>query len=106
MSEEGELAAARAMNASLLGEYQGLAKELALLRERYEDLERALAQARAECQQIRDLLAAERGDIDPASLALARRLTALSGRMPRATAAARAVVRKGREVKRGLIDRG
>ncbi len=56
MSEEGELAAAGAMNASLLGEYQGLAKELRLMRERYEELERALAEARAECQQVRDLL--------------------------------------------------
>ena len=55
-TQAGELAAARAMNASLLREYQGLAKELQLLRDHYEELEQALAQARADCEEVRDLV--------------------------------------------------
>ena len=112
-----QLAAAQAMNATLLEEYKGLAKELNLLRARYEKLERALTATRAQCEAVRTMVV-EGGDgpleapsgpdpmegVSPASLAVARRLTGLSARHPKAAAAAKTALRKGLEVKRSLSD--
>jgi len=113
-----QLAASRAVNASLLQEYQGLARELNLLRARHEKLERALTATRAQCEAVRAMVV-ERGDgpaeappppdsmdgVSPASLAVARRLTGLSAQHPKAAAAAKTALRKGLQVKRSLSDR-
>ena len=56
-----QLAASRAVNASLLQEYQGFARELNLLRARYEKLERALTATRAQCEAVRAVVV-EGGD--------------------------------------------
>jgi FkbM family methyltransferase len=114
-----QLAASQAANATLLQEYQGFARELNLLRARYEKLERALTSTRAQCEELRALVL-ERGDgpiqaptgpdpmegVSPASLAVARRLTDLSSHHPKTAAAAKSALRKGLQVKRSLSDRG
>ena len=56
-----QLAASRAVNATLLQEYQGFARELNLLRARYEKLERALTATRARCEAVRAMVV-EGGD--------------------------------------------
>lgn len=113
-----QLAASRAVNATLLQEYQGFARELNLLRARYEKLERALTATRAQCEAVRTLVV-EGGDgpaeapvaadpmdgVSPASLAVARRLTGLSAQHPKAAAAAKTALRRGLQVKRSLSDR-
>ena len=113
-----QLAASRAVNATLLQEYQGFARELNLLRARYEKLERALTATRAQCEAVRAMVV-EGGDgpaeappapnpmdgVSPASLAVARRLTGLSAQHPKAAAAAKTALRKGLQVKRSLSDR-
>jgi hypothetical protein len=113
-----QLAASRAVNATLLQEYQGFARELNLLRARYEKLERALTATRAQCEAVRAMVV-EGGDgpaeappapdpmdgVSPASLAVARRLTGLSAQHPKAAAAAKTALRRGLQVKRSLSDR-
>jgi FkbM family methyltransferase len=122
--------AARALNATLVAEVEGFGSEVAMLRAHYERLERALTSARAQCESVRERLAASQataGDllaklngmsdealaaqqpspelegISPASLGVARRLTALSSRHPKAATSVKSALRAGLSVKRRLL---
>lgn len=111
---ERQLAAARALNATLRAECEGSSEELRILRARYEKLERSLTMARARGETVRaevEAMLARAGTIppppegvSPAALGVARRLTALSARYPGPAEAVKSTLRLGLKAKRTLRD--
>ena len=122
--------AGRTINQALIAEFHDLASELGMLRARYERLERSLTTTRAQCEAIREQLAASQAasdellaqldavrnggviegrpadaleGISPASLGVARRLTALSSRHPKAASSVKNALRTGLTIKRRLL---
>jgi FkbM family methyltransferase len=130
VSEKQEKAA-RVIVQTLKAEFHGFASELGMLRARYERLERSLTTTRAACEAIREQLAASQAasdeliaqldavrngvviegrpspdvleGISPASLGVARRLTALSSRHPKTASSVKNALRAGLSVKRRLL---
>jgi FkbM family methyltransferase len=111
-----ELAAARALYASLLQEYHGFAHEISLMRARYEKLERRWTTTRADYEVLRALAlegeAAAPASVDgviegasPTSIAVARRLTGMAARHPKAADGAKKALRLGLELRRGIAGR-
>jgi hypothetical protein len=104
-------------NQTLRAEYQALAAELTALRAQYEKLERALTAARTGYEEIREGVgdanarteralaavgetAASIDDVGAAALGVARRLSAVSRRYPKAGRSVKKALRAGLELKR------
>jgi FkbM family methyltransferase len=106
----GLLAAAEAVNEALFAQCRGFVEELASLRAHYERLERSLAAARGRAEADLETLGPETplplDGAGPAALGVARRLTALSARHPKASSAVKKTLKAGLQAKRSLTDRG
>jgi chromosome segregation ATPase len=104
-------------NQTLRAEYQALAAELTLLRAQYEKLDRALTSAKSGYEELRDGVGdanarTERAlaavgetravidDVGGAALGVARRLSAVAKRYPRAGRSVKKALRAGLDLKR------
>lgn len=129
-SAQRQLAATRAVNGSLAEERAAFGPELSVLRAEYERLERALTSTRAQYETTRQVLVEarlqyqqllpeierirERTDashamfdvVGPDGLGLARRVTALSARHPRAGTSVKKSLRAALSVKRRFARQG
>jgi FkbM family methyltransferase len=105
----GLLAAAEAVNGALLAQCRGFTEELASLRAHYERLERMLTAARSQAEEELRAYGPETPILpegaSPASLSVARQLTALSARHPKASSAVKKTLRAGLQAKRSLTSR-
>jgi FkbM family methyltransferase len=106
------LAATRARNDSLWAEYSSLPQELSLLRAEFERLDRSLSRARADYEELRSSLEAERApyaelleEVGPLGLGVARRLSRVSGRFPKAASSTKGLLRAVRRSIRSTTSR-
>lgn len=104
-STQRSLAATRAVKDMLWAEYSALPQELSRLRAEHERLDRALLRMRSEYEAFGVRLA-EEGDpyaellreVGPIGLALARRLTRVSSRLPAVASTSKRLMRKARSL--------
>lgn len=101
------LAATRAVKDTLWADCSGLPRELSHLRAQFERLDRGLVRTREECQALRaDLLtegepyAELLREVGPLGLGLARRLTRLSDRFPRAATSTKGALHRAKSIVR------
>ena len=117
-------AATRVINASLMAEQAGFAEELRVIRARYEKLDRALTATRAqveatrlateeakvEAQHLREELDAHMQalveGVGPGGLRVARKITEVSHRMPKAASSVKKVLRVGLQARRAWNNPG
>jgi FkbM family methyltransferase len=106
-------AADKAINQQLAAQCHGFSQEIKTLRANLERLERALTAARGAAEEIRIQAQTQAfppppsgviEGVGPASLGVARRLTALSSKYPKSAATVKSALLRGRQWKRSSID--